>query len=82
MVLFGIFVPFNLFGRDYGAAVMTAGSCGWGRGSGSSAAANEKAVMDQYSLHSIARVLSPSSAVMIGDIYNPIFLSLFGGIAA
>ncbi|MFQ8843259.1 MAG: sodium/glutamate symporter [Clostridium fessum] len=26
MALFGIFVSFNLFGRDYGAAVMTAGN--------------------------------------------------------
>ena len=35
MALFGIFVSFNLFGRDYGAAVMTAGNIGWGGGVGS-----------------------------------------------
>ena len=82
MALFGIFVSFNLFGRDYGAAVMTAGNCGWGCGSGPNAVANEKAVMDQYGWHSIAWVLYPSFAVIIDDIYNPIFLSLFGGIVA
>ena len=82
IVLFGIFVSFNLFGRDYGAAVMTAGHCGWGCGSGPNAVANEKAVMDQYGWHNIAWVLYPSFAVIIDDIYNPIFLSLFGGFVA
>ena len=82
MACFGIFVSYNLFGRDYGAAVMTAGNCGWGCGSGPNAVANEKAVMDQYGWHNIAWVLYPSFAVIIDDIYNPIFLSLFGGFVA
>ena len=80
MALFGIFVSFNLFGRDYGAAVMTAGNIGWGCGSGSNAVANEKAIMDQYGWHTIAWVLYPSFAVIIDDIYNPIFLSIFGSL--
>ena len=80
MALFGIFVSFNMFGRDYGAAVMTAGNIGWGCGSGSNAVANEKALMDQYGWHTIAWVLYPCFAVIIDDIYNPIFLSLFGGL--
>ncbi len=82
MALFGIFVSFNMFGRDYGAAVMTAGNCGWGCGSGPNAVANEKAVMDQYGWHTIAWILYPSFAVIIDDIYNPIFLSLFGSFLA
>ena len=82
MVVFAIFVSFNLFGRDYGAAVMTAGNCGWACGSGPNAVANEKAVMDQYGWHNIAWVLYPSFAVIIDDIYNPIFLSLFGSFMA
>jgi ESS family glutamate:Na+ symporter len=82
IALFGIFVSFNLFGRDYGAAVMTAGNCGWGCGSGPNAVANEKAVMDQYGWHNVAWVLYPSFAVLIDDIYNPIFLSIFGGFIA
>jgi ESS family glutamate:Na+ symporter len=79
MALFGLFISFNMFGRDYGAAVMTAGNCGWGCGSGANAVANEKAVMDQYGWHNVAWVLYPSFAVLIDDIYNPIFLSVFGG---
>ncbi len=82
MVAFGIFVSFNLFGRDYGAAVMTAGNCGWGCGSGPNAVANEKAVMEEYGWHNVAWVLYPSFAVLIDDIFNPIFLSFFGALVA
>ena len=82
MALFGIFISFNMFGRDYGAAVMTAGNCGWGCGSGSNAVANEKAVMDQYGWHNVAWVLYPSFAVIVDDIFNPIFLSLCGSFLA
>lgn len=78
MAVFAIFVSYNMFGRDYGAAVMAAGNCGWGCGSGPNAVANEKAVMEAYGWHNIAWVLYPSFAVVIDDIYNPIFLSLFG----
>lgn len=80
IILFGIFISFRLFGHDYGAAVMTAGNIGWGCGSGPNAVANEKAIMDEYGWHNIAWVLYPSFAVIIDDIYNPIFLSVFGGL--
>ena len=82
MALFAMFISFNMFGRDYGAAVMAAGNCGWGCGSGPNAVANEKAVMDQYGWHNVAWVLYPSFAVIIDDIYNPIFLSVFGSLFA
>ncbi len=77
MALFGILVSYNVFGRDYGAAVMTAGNCGWGCGSGPNAVANEKAVMEEYGWHTVAWVLYPSWSVICDDIYNPIFLSIF-----
>ncbi|MVB12366.1 Sodium/glutamate symporter [Caprobacter fermentans] len=80
IAVFGIFISFRLFGKDYGAAVMTAGNIGWGCGSGPNAVANEKAIMDEYGWHNIAWVLYPSFAVIIDDIYNPIFLSVFGSL--
>ncbi len=80
MALFAIFVSYNLFGRDYGAAVMAAGNCGWGCGSGPNSVANEKAVMDQYGYHHVAWVFYPAFAVIIDDIYNPVFLSAFGSL--
>lgn len=78
--LFGYFISFNLFGRDYGAAVMTAGNIGWGAGSATNAVANEKAVMDEYGWHSIAWDLYPSWSVICDDIYNPIILSVLGNV--
>ena len=80
LALFPISIPYNMFARATGAAVMAAGNCGWGCGSGPNAVANEKAGMDAYGWHNIAWVLYPSFAVIIDDIYNPIFLSIFGGI--
>ena len=80
MALFAIFISYNMFGRDYGAAVMAAGNCGWGCGSGPNAVANEQAVMKEYGWHNIAWVLYPSFAVIIDDIFNPIALSVFGNI--
>ena len=80
MAVFAICISYNLFGRDYGAAVMAAGNCGWGCGSGPNAVANEKAVMDAYGYHHVAWVFYPAFAVIIDDIYNPIFLSIFGGL--
>ncbi len=77
IAIFGIFVSFRMFGKDYGAAVMTAGNIGWGCGSGSNAVANERAIMQEYGYHNTAWVLYPSWAVIVDDIYNPIFLSLF-----
>lgn len=82
IALFTILVSYNLFGRNYGAAVMAAGNCGWGCGSGPNAVANTKAVMDTYGYNNIAWVLYPSFAVIIDDIYNPLFLSFFGKIVS
>lgn len=80
MALFAIFISYNMFGRDYGAAVMAAGNCGWGCGSGPNAVANEQAVMKEYGWHNVAWVLYPSFAVIIDDIFNPVALSVFGNI--
>ena len=78
--LFAIVISFNMFGRDYGAAVMASGNVGWACGSGPNSVANIKAVMDEYGYHHIAWILYPSFAVLIDDIYNPIFLSLISNL--
>ncbi|MDU1022651.1 MAG: sodium/glutamate symporter [Peptoniphilus harei] len=82
MALFAILISYRMFGKNYGAAVMAAGNCGWGCGSGPNAVANTKAVMDTYGYNNIAWVLYPSFAVIIDDIYNPLFLSFFGKIVS
>lgn len=80
--LFGYFVSFRLFGKDYGAAVMAAGNIGWGSGSATNCVANEKAVMDEYGWHSVAWELYPGWSVICDDLYNPAILSILGTILA
>ncbi len=79
IILFAFLVTYNIFGRNYSAAIMSAGCIGWGCGSGTNAVANEKALMDQYGYDSVAAELYPSFAVIISDIYVPLFLSIVGG---
>lgn len=48
MVLFAVFVTFITMGRDYDAAVLTAGHCGFGLGATPTAIANMQAVTDKF----------------------------------
>lgn len=82
MILFAVFVSFNMFGRDYGAAVMTAGNVGWSLGSATNCVANEKAIMDEYGWHTTAWTLYPSWSVIVDDLYNPVILSVLGNLFA
>ncbi|BFL73220.1 MULTISPECIES: sodium/glutamate symporter [Anaerococcus] len=80
IAVFTLTISFKAFGSDYGAAVMAAGNCGWGCGSGPNAVANVKAVMQEYGYHNLAWVFYPSFAVIIDDIFNPILLSVLGSL--
>ena len=80
IAIFTLTISFKAFGSDYGAAVMAAGNCGWGCGSGPNAVANVKAVMQEYGYHNLAWVFYPSFAVIIDDIFNPILLSVLGSL--
>ena len=48
MILFTYFVVFNVMGRDYDAAVLSAGTCGFGMGATPNAMANMQAICDRY----------------------------------
>ena len=48
MFLYANFVVFNVLGRNYDAAVMTTGFCGFGMGATPNAMANMQAVVGQY----------------------------------
>ncbi|MCX7829139.1 MAG: hypothetical protein N2315_08095, partial [Thermanaerothrix sp.] len=48
MILFAYFVTFNFNGRDYNAAVLAAGHCGFGLGATPNAIANMQAVTLKY----------------------------------
>ena len=48
MFLFAYFVVYNIMGRDYDAAVIAAGTCGFGMGATPNAMANMQAICDKY----------------------------------
>jgi ESS family glutamate:Na+ symporter len=48
MALYATFVTYNFCGRDYDAAVLVSGHCGFGLGATPNAIANMQAVSDKY----------------------------------
>ena len=46
--VFTYFIEFNIMGRDYDAAVLVAGTCGFGMGATPNAMANMQAICDRY----------------------------------
>ena len=48
MCIFTYFIEFNIMGRNYDAAVLVAGTCGFGMGATPNAMANMQAICDRY----------------------------------
>lgn len=59
MALFAIFVTFRVMGRNYDAAVLAAGHCGFGLGATPTAIANMQAVTQRYGPSQIAFLVVP-----------------------
>lgn len=59
MALFAIFVTFRVMGRNYDAAVLAAGHCGFGLGATPTAIANMQAVTQRYGASQIAFLVVP-----------------------
>ncbi|WP_101697356.1 sodium/glutamate symporter [Clostridium minihomine] len=76
MALWVAFVTFNLCGKDYNAAVMTAAHVGIGLGSGPNAMANMRAVISEYGPANVAWVVFTPFALIVLDIFNPIFCTV------
>ena len=55
IVLFTYFIVFNIMGRDYDAAVLVAGTCGFGMGATPNAMANMQAVVTNM-FHQLRRI--------------------------
>lgn len=77
MILFAYFVTFRLMGKDYEAAVMSAGHCGVGLGQTPNAIANMSTVIDKYGPAPTAWVMLPVITVIIINICNPFVITLF-----
>lgn len=77
MALFAIFVTFRFMGKNYDAAVLAAGHCGFGLGATPTAIANMQAVTQRYGSSQIAFLVVPMVGAFFIDIINVIVIKLY-----
>ena len=77
MMLFTYFVVFNVMGRDYDAAVLAAGTCGFGMGATPNAMANMQVLCDRYAPSVKAYLLVPLIGSLFADFINSLVITLF-----
>ena len=77
MALFAYLVAFPLLGRDYDAAVLCAGICGFGLGATPNAMANMSAVCYKYRYTVKPFLIVPIIGAMFADLINTGFITLF-----
>ncbi len=81
MYLFANFVTFNLLGRDYDAAVLAAGHCGFGLGATPNGIANMTSVTEKFGPSPTAFFVLPLVGSLFIDFFNSgivlFFMNLF-----
>ena len=77
MALFVYFVAFPVLGRDYDAAVLCAGICGFGLGATPNAMANMSAVCYNYRYTVKPFLIVPIIGAMFADLINTGIISIF-----
>lgn len=77
MFLFARFVVFNIMGRDYDAAVLAAGTCGFGMGATPNAMANMQAICEKYVPSVKAYLLIPLVGSLFADFLNSLAITFF-----
>lgn len=77
MDFFAYFVAFPLLGRDYDAAVLCAGMCGFGLGATPNAMANMSAVCYKYRYTVKPFLIVPIIGAMFADLINTGMITLF-----
>ena len=77
MMLFTYFVVFNVMGRDYDAAVLSAGTCGFGMGATPNAMANMQAICDRYVPSVKAYLIIPLIGSLFADFLNSLVITYF-----
>ena len=77
MAFYAYFVAFPLLGRDYDAAVLCAGICGFGLGATPNAMANMSAVCYKYRYTVKPFLIVPIIGAMFADLINTGIITLF-----
>lgn len=77
MAIYGTFVAFPLLGRNYDAAVLVSGLCGFGLGATPNAMANMSAVCYKYRYAPAPFIIVPIIGAMFVDLINTGVITLF-----
>ena len=77
MFVFTYFVLFNVMGRNYDAAVLAAGTCGFGMGATPNVMANMQALTEKYVPSVKAYLLVPIIGSMFADFLNSLTITFF-----
>lgn len=77
MVLYAIFVTFRTMGKDYDAAVLAAGHCGFGLGATPTAIVNMQAITQHYGQSHVAFIVVPMVGAFFIDILNAFVIKFF-----
>ena len=77
MALYATFVTYNLMGRDYDAAVLAAGHCGFGLGATPTAVANMQSVTERFGPSHKAFLIVPMVGAFLVDLINAGLLQIF-----
>ena len=77
MFLVTYFVVFNIMGRDYDAAVLSSGVCGFGMGATPNAMANMQAICERYVPSVKAYLLVPLIGSLFADFLNSLVITFF-----
>ena len=75
--LYTYFVVFRVMGKDYDAAVLAAGTCGFGMGATPDAMANMQVLCDRYAPSVKAYLLVPLIGSLFADFINSLVITLF-----
>lgn len=77
MALFAYFITFRLMGKNYDAAVLAAGHCGFGMGATPTAVANMQSVTQHFGPSHKAFLIVPMIGAFFIDFVNAFILTLF-----
>lgn len=82
MVIFGIYFTFKFMGKDYDAAIVTSGHCGFGLGAVPTAMANMSTITEKYGPSPRAFFIVPLVGSLFINVVNSFFITIAMNIAA
>ncbi|AOM41942.1 sodium/glutamate symporter [Xenorhabdus hominickii] len=77
MALYAIFITYRVMGKNYDAAVLAAGHCGFGLGATPTAIANMQAITDRFGPSHVAFLLVPMVGAFFIDIVNAAVIKMY-----